>query len=166
MMDPDTKTALVSTLQSYHDAGSDLLEMTPEMYSWTMLYIEPNITHTKVVHAWLCSNMWFDNNGAIEGSRDGTGKGIKEISVTFSPITMMDVHVRNFAYRVLQTLNNGMAISHAPLDGRTLEDLYTIPVDNMDSKLKTGAEKVKDNAAIKAKNDDASTSSVDVSLTE
>lgn len=80
--------------------------MLPQYKSATVMFIEPDVTHTKVEKAWLCTNMMPNISGPIEGSRDITAGGeILEISVTFSAITQVGYGVDTYAQKLLDDLN-------------------------------------------------------------
>lgn len=62
---------------------------TSDNYTFTMLFIEPNICHDEVEKAWLCTNMLPKGSGEVKGSRNLTEAGGKlEISIEFPCITM------------------------------------------------------------------------------
>jgi len=98
LMDPDTKSALISTLGGIKETEV----YTPDFYSMTVLYIEPNITKTNVVEAWLCTNMFPKSNGEVTGKRDlsSAGEG-KSMAIEFTSITMYNHAVRDLATKTL-----------------------------------------------------------------
>lgn len=101
LMDPDTKQANVGTLASgYPD------DMLPDQYAMTMLFIEPDPTHRKVVKSWLCTNMFPKGTGDILGRRDVTASlTLQELSIEFSAITQVGLGVDRFAQQVMDTVN-------------------------------------------------------------
>lgn len=102
MMDPDTKTALVGTLEGYE---TDLY--TPDYYTATVLYFEPDITGRNVVEAWLCTNMAPKSNGEVTGKRDLTTAGeTKELPIEFTSITMYNQSVNTLARNILNEMNS------------------------------------------------------------
>jgi hypothetical protein len=104
LMDPDTKFALAGTLANY---PSDMLA---DMYSATVIFIEPDPTHRKVVKSWLCTNMFPKSSGDIVGSRDiNNALQMSQLSIPFSSIAQSGLGVDAFA----QTLLNSLSITNA-----------------------------------------------------
>lgn len=103
MMDPDTKTPLITR---YFKSIGDIGNMyTPDFYTTTMLYIEPDITHKVVLDAWLCTNMFPKSNGERTGKRDLRSAGEKvEHSIEFSAITMNNEAVLRLGNMMLRNL--------------------------------------------------------------
>lgn len=100
MMDPDSKVAAVAT------TGSRPNDMLADVYSATMLFIEPDPTHTKVVKAWLCTNMWPHGTGENTGRRELTAAGEPvNYDITFSAITQRGLGVDAFAQQILDSVN-------------------------------------------------------------
>lgn len=100
MQDPNTKVPMVVTR-----GLAKRIDMTPAYRGATMLFIEPDVTHTRVVEAWLSTNMMPNTSGPIEGSRDLTAGGeLNEIQVTFSAITHYSLGVNEYAQKVLDSL--------------------------------------------------------------
>lgn len=99
--DPDSKVPLVVTRNGVKP--SDLLA---DVYSATMLFMEPDPTHTKVSKAWLTTNMYPKSTGEITGKRDLTSAGeLSEISVEFSGISQTGLGVVSFAQAILDRVN-------------------------------------------------------------
>lgn len=100
LMDPETKFPAI--INSGVDIPTDLL---PDFQSMTMLFIEPDPTHTKVMMAWLCTNMKPKTGGVVEGKREiGSGGEEVEYTVEFSAITQVGRGVDNFAQRLLNEM--------------------------------------------------------------
>lgn len=107
MMDPDTKVALINTISGNSTTVTDMLA---DMYSATMLFIEPDPTHTKVVKSWLVTNMWPKGTGEITGQRDVTAAQEKlDVDVQFAGIAQTGLGVDAFA----QTIMSGISITGA-----------------------------------------------------
>lgn len=97
MMDPYTKVANVATL-----AGNKPTDMLADQYSATMLFIEPDPTHSKVVKAWLGTNMYPKGTGEITGRRDlTTAAEATTYDINFTGIFQFGVGVDAFAQQVL-----------------------------------------------------------------
>lgn len=100
LMDPATKYPGV--VMNDNKLPTDLL---PDYIGATMLFVEPDPTHTKVVEAWLCTNMMPDTGGDNTGRRDLTAAGETiDYSITFSAITQTGNGVRNFGQQLLDNL--------------------------------------------------------------
>jgi len=100
IMDPNTK---FPTVVSRGKPPTDLL---PDYTGMTCLFFEPDPTHTKVLDAWLCTNMMPRSSGAIEGSRDLNSAGQKnELNIEFTALTQTGYGVMAFAQKLLQEMN-------------------------------------------------------------
>ncbi len=101
IMDPDSKVPDIATLSG--QKPSDLLA---DMYSATMLFFEPDPTHTKVAKAWLTTNMYPKGTGEITGKRDLTSAGeVSEFTIEFTGVTQSNKAVRLFAQKLLDGIN-------------------------------------------------------------
>jgi len=105
-MDPDVKRPLVIDL-----AGADALNAmsngiyTPDFYTGTVLFIEPDITQNHVVDAWLSTNMFFKSNGDRTGKRDISSAGaMLDLSIESSALTLNNKAVMLLADKVLASL--------------------------------------------------------------
>jgi hypothetical protein len=101
-MDPNTKIPRIATL-----AGNKPLDLLPDQTTATMLYIEPDITNTQVVQAWVCTNM-FPKTGIsdITGKRDlTTALEDKTYDIGFANITVNNEGTRDFAQEILDSLS-------------------------------------------------------------
>jgi hypothetical protein len=104
IMDPDTKYPAIATLAKVPP------DMLADMYSATMLFIEPDALHDKVVKSWLVTNMYPKNSGEITGRRDLTAahEAVTH-DINFTGIAQSGVGVDDFAQKVL----DGMKITGA-----------------------------------------------------
>lgn len=101
MGDPDNKVPLINTLTT-----SRPYTMLADISSATMLFVEPDATHTKVAKAWLGTNMRPRDNGKVEGKRDLTSPGdLSELSVGFTGVYQSGIGVSTFAQAILNSLN-------------------------------------------------------------
>lgn len=102
IMDPDTKVPGIATI------GNDLRpkDLAADMYGATMLFFEPDPSHTSVTKAWLTTNMYPKGTGDITGKRDLQSAGEQaELSITFAGVSQTGQGVRDFAQRILDTIN-------------------------------------------------------------
>lgn len=100
LMDPDSKYANIGTLNRSID------DMLYDQYSMTMLFIEPDPTHRKVIQSWIVTNMFPLGNGDIEGKRDlTTSKEINTINVDFTGVAQTGLGTDNFAQTILDSIN-------------------------------------------------------------
>lgn len=101
MMDPHSKVANIGTL-----SGNKPTDMLADMYSATMIFIEPDPTHTKVVKSWLCTNMFPTGTGEIVGRRDLTAAGEQTTyDINFTALTQFGLGVDQFAQTLLDGIN-------------------------------------------------------------
>lgn len=101
--DPQTKSPLIRQyITDLSTIGSMYL---PDMWSATILFIEPDILNRYVVDAWLCSNVVFKGNGDRTGSRDIHAAGeMLELSIEATPITLNNENVMTLAGTILKQL--------------------------------------------------------------
>lgn len=103
IMDPDTKKPLV--MKYINDISQIGGMYTPDYYSGTVLYIEPDTTHKVVVDAWLSTNQFFKSNGERTGRRDMKSAGeTLDLSIEVSSITLNNANVKTFAQKILAGL--------------------------------------------------------------
>lgn len=101
MMDPETKFALLSTLNK-----SEVKDLLPDWYTATAIFIEPDPLHKKVTKSWLCTNMFPKTSGEIVAKRDLTAsQEILTIDVEFSAISQVGLGVNKFAQQILDNIN-------------------------------------------------------------
>ena len=100
IMDPQTKFPAVVTRGS--KKPTDLL---PDYNGMTVMFVEPDPTHTKVVQAWLCTNMRPKTGGDVTGRRDLTAAGeTVDYQVEFTAVTQVGAGVNKFAQRLLDEM--------------------------------------------------------------
>lgn len=104
MMDPNSKVANVATLV---EAGARPNAMLADYYGMTVAFIEPDPTHTKVVKAFLCTNMFPSGKiGTVEGQRDLTAAGqALQYDITFTAITQVGLGVDYYCQQLLDNIN-------------------------------------------------------------
>jgi len=121
MMDPDTKKPLVANIMENIDTVGGIY--TPDFYTATVLFIEPDTTQKVAVDAWLRTNMAPKSNGERTGKRDMKTAGeAPELSIDWTGITMNNEAVIKLAQT---TLNNMSVLSKVP-------DVDMIPPVNED----------------------------------
>lgn len=105
MMDPETKVAMIATM-----SGKAPDDMLADRYSATMLFIEPDPTHTKVIKSWLIYNMMPSTSGDITGHRDLT-QALETVThnIRFSGIQAVGAGIDDFA----QTILSGISLTGA-----------------------------------------------------
>lgn len=101
MMDEETKFALVGTLEG--DTPEDMLA---DWNTGTMLFIEPDPTHRKVVKSYIQTNMMPLGTGPITAKRDLTSPGeLSTLSISFTGITQLGLGVNLMAQAILDEIN-------------------------------------------------------------
>jgi hypothetical protein len=101
MMDPDTKFALAGTLSG--EQPSDLLA---DWNTMSMLFIEPDPLHKKVVKSWVTTNMMPKGTGEIIGKRDLTSASeVLNLTIEFTGISQYGIGTNNFAQTILDGIN-------------------------------------------------------------
>jgi hypothetical protein len=104
-MDPDTKSANVATLDSSSAYGPPP-DRLADMYSATMIFIEPDPTHTRVVKSWLVTNMFPLSTGNIVGTRDITAPGEKlDLNIQCAGIAQYGLGVDAYAQQLLTSIS-------------------------------------------------------------
>lgn len=99
MADPETGYALVGTLEN---APEDMLM---DMYSMTVLFIEPDPMHRNVVQSWLCTNMWPKGAGDAIGKFNKTeAREILKHNIAFTALTQHTLGTNVLAQRVLDDI--------------------------------------------------------------
>jgi hypothetical protein len=100
MMDPISKFPDIVTTSN---KPSDLL---PDFMSATMIFIEPDPTHSYPVEAWLITNMMPTSSGDITGRRDLTqAHEVPQLSITFTGIQMVGAGVLQFAQQLMDQIS-------------------------------------------------------------
>ena len=101
LMDPETKYALVGTLENKPD------DMLADWFSMSCLFFEPDPTHRKVVQAWVTTNMFPKETGEVIGKRDLTSASeVLTLTIPFTGISQYGLGVNLFAQKILDTINH------------------------------------------------------------
>jgi hypothetical protein len=102
LMDPDSKVAAIGNMAP----GQYPADMLADMYTATMIFIEPDPTHRKVVKAWLSTNMFPKMTGDMLGSRDiSNALQLTDLSIEFAAISQTGLGVDVFAQSLLDQIN-------------------------------------------------------------
>lgn len=98
--DPETKVPRVVAHK-----GGDVVDLLPDYRGMSVLFFEPDSTHTKVEKAWLTTGMMPRVGGTVEGSRDLTaaGEGL-EHSIEFTGVTQVGEGVKQVAQKFLDEM--------------------------------------------------------------
>lgn len=100
LMDPHSKVPNVATL------NNKPTDMLTDQRAATMIFIEPDPTHTKVVRAWLVANMMPQTSGEITGRRDLTQPvETPTVDITFTGIAQYGEGVNAFAQTLMDTIS-------------------------------------------------------------
>lgn len=101
MMDPDTKFALLGTLNK--DNVTDLLS---DWYTATCIFIVPDPLHKRVDKAWISTNMFPLSNGDINAKRDLTSsQELLTLDIEFSAVSQTGIGVKQLAQSLLDSIN-------------------------------------------------------------
>ena len=100
MMDPVTKVPAI--MNTGTAKPSDVL---PDYYSMTVMFVEADPTDTKVIDAWLCTNMYPKTDGTVEGRRElaAAMEGVDH-SIEFTALTQKGKGVNAVAQTLLDSL--------------------------------------------------------------
>lgn len=102
-MDPDTKQPLVTASLSDEQKSS---VYSPDFYTGSVLFIEPDVLQLNAVDAWLCVNMAFKGNGERTGKRDLRVAGeAPEITLESTAITLNNDVVIKLADTILKGMS-------------------------------------------------------------
>lgn len=100
MMDPESKVAGIATL-----TGERPSDMLPDWYTASLIAIEPDPTHSKVVRSWLLTNVFPKSDGGIEGSRDlRSAMNLSNMSIEWSSIAQYGLGVDAFAQQLFDRI--------------------------------------------------------------
>lgn len=86
--------------------GGTPTDMAADMYSFTMLFVEPDPLKRFVVEAWLVNGMWPTTSGVLESQYDPTaGADVPEIAIEFKGTPVSTFGVRQLAQAKLDKVN-------------------------------------------------------------
>lgn len=102
---------------------------TPDYYSGSVMYFEPDVTRLAVVDAWLQVQVFMKTTGDRTGKRNlSAGGDSVSLSIETAGITMVGENVIEFAQTLLPNINNLYAIPDKD---------FTLPVDGIAAELKS-----------------------------
>lgn len=102
LMDPETKVPTVTANNRVADRPLDLL---PDVVGATVLFIEPDPTHTKPLRAWLTTNMMPETSGEWTARRDITQSGEKQdYTIRFTGLTQQGEGVNRLGERLMSEI--------------------------------------------------------------
>lgn len=124
-MDPDLKYPRVTNYLPDEFSRSKLY--LPEMNTFSIMFIEPDILMRKPVNAWLSVNMMFRDGGDVIGRKNQANEGdLVEHSLSFTSITLNNEIILGLAGEMLDK----MAINNL-----LFEDSVISPLDGINEKL-------------------------------
>jgi hypothetical protein len=111
MMNPDTKFADIMTL-----AVNKPTDQLADMYSGTILFVEPDKTGLEPVKAYLSTNFWPRSSGEQTAKRDLTQASESvQVDIQFTALTQQSLGVKTFARQILRNINlNNANASNRP----------------------------------------------------
>ena len=113
IMDPETKYPNV-----LKQSGVVVPDLLNDFFSCSVLYIEPDPSMRKCMHAWYVTNMYPQAGATREGNFDLTGsKEDLSIDITFTGITQVGIAVNNFGQTVLDSINKSAVGANPNLRG-------------------------------------------------
>lgn len=100
MMDPASKIAGISTLTNRPN------DMLPDVYTFSMAFIEPDPHGKSVLRSWIVTNMFPDKAGEIIGRREITNslEG-QQIEINFGGIAQFGLGVNHFCQKILDSID-------------------------------------------------------------
>ena len=85
---------------------NELTDMLNDVFTFTMLYIEPDPLRKYAIEAWMCTQMSPTNSGTIEVQMDPTAAStVPEISIEFKCVPINNKGVLELAQRILDEIN-------------------------------------------------------------
>lgn len=86
--------------------GNDLTDRLADFRGATMMYIEPDKTHRRIVRAWLGTNIYPKTTGPIEGARNMTNDlETPQLNVPFSGLFQHGRGVNDLAQELLSAIS-------------------------------------------------------------
>lgn len=101
IMDPNAKVALINTL-----AGNRPDDMLADQFTCSMLFMEPDASHKRVIKSWLGVNMMPKTTGEIVGKRDiASANEMPTLSIEFTGIFQFNLGTNTFAQSILDSIS-------------------------------------------------------------
>lgn len=105
ILDPDLGIPAIVTSEKYRTAEDASASILPDDQSFTVLFLEPDETMTRVTNSWLVTNMMPKTGGEITGKREIAGAGeVPTVSIEFTGLTMIGDTVTKMALDYLASL--------------------------------------------------------------
>jgi hypothetical protein len=113
IMDPDTKVPEITKLSSYDNEGP----YTAEMWTFSVLLIEPDLSGKYVVDAWIGENLFPQGSGESTGSKDRTAAGeTVNLSINYGGHYMSNASTRQLAQEILNKIQTSQkAMDEMPI---------------------------------------------------
>jgi len=127
MMDPDLKAPLITRIVPEESLPKI---WTPDWYTMTAIFIEPDSLYRRAVRGWLVANLFPTSNPEITGKKNKkAGRELKEINLDLGgfAIPSTNKRIRQLSNSILQKL---------ALWSRDSEDIL-LPADKVDPTLDT-----------------------------
>lgn len=135
MMDPHSKFPNLATITG----ARNIEDLLPDMYSFSMLFIEPNPLHNQVQNAWVVANMFPQSSGEIIGSMDKQSDlNTMPLNITFGGLAQYGDGPAMFAKQILDTIDITNA---APTSRKAFIDEIQSDILNEEYGYKYSAEK-------------------------
>jgi len=104
--DPDTQSPLITTLPLTDNSLAKGELLTPDYYTGSILYFEPDMINKNVVEAYYAVNVAPKSAGEVTSKRDlGSGGDTKEYSIEFTSITRSGEAIRRSTQTVLDKMS-------------------------------------------------------------
>lgn len=105
LMSADSKYALINTIHG-NTSPKRPTDMLADWYSATVLFMEPDPTHSRVLKSWVTTNMYPKGTGEIIGKRDLTEAGeLLTLTLEFTGLTQTGLGTNVFAQKILDNIN-------------------------------------------------------------
>lgn len=102
MMDPGSKFPNIVT----YPGARTMTDWLPDMYTFAMLFYEPNHLHNQVVNAWVVAGMMPETSGDILGSMDKQSDlNNVPLNITFGGLSQYGTGPAEFAQGVLMSMD-------------------------------------------------------------
>lgn len=102
MMDPGSKYPNIAT----YPGARQIEDWLPDMYTFSMVFFEPNHLFNQVVNAWVVAGMMPESSGDILGSMDRSGDlNTVPLNITLGGLGQYGMGSAEFAQTILQSMD-------------------------------------------------------------